>query len=202
MPSSSDIQQYLLGSWRMMNGKADGIRLLDITADGFWDSFLAILFALPALIAGWVATTNSVAPATVPLGTRLFVVLRLATAGIGVWIVPLVVFVLAARRAGLADKVAHYVISTNWGSVLISWMMLPPMLLAMMFPAADQVATTIWIGLFALSLVFEWRLTNSALGKGGAVATAVFVAMYVLSFVVLYLLELVLGLGSLEPAPG
>ena len=38
----------------MMLGKPDGLRLLDLSADGFWNSFFAIVGALPALIAGWV----------------------------------------------------------------------------------------------------------------------------------------------------
>ena len=54
MPSVEDIQQYLTGAWRMMMGKPDGLRLLDISADGFWNSFFAIVVALPALIVGWV----------------------------------------------------------------------------------------------------------------------------------------------------
>jgi hypothetical protein len=202
MPSPNDIQQYLVGSWRMMNGKADGIRLLDISADGFWNSFFAILIALPALIASWVVLTNSVAPAAVPFATRLSIMLRLATVDIGAWVVPVIAFMAAARPAGLADKLAHYVISSNWGTALIAWMMLPPTLLRMFFPAADDVASALSIGLFILSLVLGWRLTNSALCKGGAVASAVFAAMFVVSLVVLYLLQIVLGLGSLEPAMG
>ena len=202
MPSLNEIQQYLTGSWRMMMGKPDGLRLLDITADGFWDSFFAIAIALPALIAGWVALTNSVAPVAVPFATRLSILLRLATVDIGAWVLPLVAFVLAARPAGLADKVAHYVVSSNWGSALIVWMMLPPTLLRMFFPGADEVASAISIGLFILSLVLSWRLTNSALGKGAGIASGVFGAMFVISLIVLYLLQLVLGLGSLEPVTG
>jgi len=202
MPSSSDIQQYLLGSWRMMNGKADGMRLLDITADGFWDSFLAILIALPALIAVWVAVTNSVAPPAVPVATRMSILLRLATADLGSWVLPVAAFMAAARRAGLADKLAQYVISSNWGNALLTWLMLPPALLRLLFPDADEVVNPIWGGLVILSLVLDWRLTNSALGKGGAVATAVFCAMFVASELVLYLLELALGLHSLGPATG
>jgi hypothetical protein len=202
VPSLSEIQQYLTGSWRMMMGKADGIRMLDISADGFWDSFFAIAIALPALIAGWVVLTNSVAPAAVPFATRLSILLRLATVDLGAWVLPLVAFVLAARPAGLADKVAHYVISSNWGSALIVWMMLPPTLLRMFFPATGEVASALSIGLFILSLVLGWRLTNSALGKGAGVASGVFGAMFVVSLVVLYLLQFVLGLGSLEPVTG
>ncbi len=58
MPSAEEIQLYLTGAWRMMMGKADGLRLLDLSADGFWNSFFAIVIALPALIVGWVGVAN------------------------------------------------------------------------------------------------------------------------------------------------
>jgi hypothetical protein len=202
MPSSSDIQQYLTGCWRMMNGKTDGIKLLDISADGFWNSFFAIAIALPAMIAGWATLTNSVAPIGVTFATRLSIVLKLATIDLGTWILPTIAFVIAARPAGLSDKVAHYVISSNWGSALIIWMMLPPTLLQMFVPGSEEVATVISLGLFVLSLVLGWRLTNVALSKGAGVATAVFAAMFMVSLIVLYTLQFALGLPAPDAVTG
>jgi hypothetical protein len=202
MPSSSDIQQYLTGSWRMMNGRADGIKLLDISADGFWNSFFAIVIALPAMIAVWVTTTNSVAPSSIPFATRLSIMLKLATVDLSTWILPVIAFVLAARPAGLSDRVAQYVISSNWGTALLAWIMLPPTLLRLFMPGTDDVAALIWLGLFVLSLVLGWRLTNSALVKGTGIASAVFAAMFLLSLVVAFTLQFALGLGWLEPATG
>jgi hypothetical protein len=185
-----------------MNGKADGIKLLDISADGFWNSFFAIAVALPAMIAGWAALTNSVAPVGVTFATRLSIMLKLATIDLGTWILPIIAFLIAARPAGLSDKVAHYVISSNWGSALIVWMMLPPVLLQMFVPGTEDVAAVISLGLFALSLFLGWRLTNAALGKGAGVATAVFFAMFVVSLVVLYALQFALGIQSPDGATG
>jgi hypothetical protein len=202
MPEVAEIQQYLLGSWRMMTGKPDGIKLLDISADGFWNSFFAIAIALPALIAGWVVIANMVAASPASFAGRLSIMLRLATVDIGSWVLPLAAFAIAARPAGLSDRLAHYVISSNWGSALIVWMMLPPTLLRMFFPAADDVASAISVCLFIVSLVLTWRLTNSALGRGAGMTTAVFGAMFVASLVVLYVLEFALGLEWVDPAAG
>jgi hypothetical protein len=199
MPRLAEIQRYFVGVWRMMMGRPDGIKLLDISADGFWNSFFAIAVALPALIVGWVSIANSVAPGQAAFGARLSVLLKLATVDIGAWVLPLVAFAAAARPAGLADRLAHYVISSNWGSALIVWMMLPPTLLRLFYPAADDIATAISIGLFGISLVLSWRLTNSALSKGAGVATAVFGAMFLASLAVLFLLQSALGLDSIEP---
>jgi hypothetical protein len=202
MPSTADIQRYIIGAWRMMTGKPDGLRLLDISADGFWNSFFAIVVALPALIVSWVADTNSVAPAMVPFATRLSVMLRLATVGIGAWIVPLIAFILVSRRVGLGDRVVHYVIANNWAQVVFAWIMLPPAILRMVYPPAQDFAAIITVSLFMVSMVLDWQLTNSAIGKGGGVATAVFVGMFVAVLVVEYLLHTALGLGSLGSGTG
>lgn len=202
MPETAEIQRYLTGSWRMMMGRPDGIKLLDISADGFWNSFFAIAIALPALFAGWISIAGAVAPTHALMGGRLSIVLRLATVDIGAWVLPLVAFAAAARPAGLADRMAHYVISSNWGSALIVWMMLPPTLLRLFYPPADDIASAVSICLFIVSLVLSWRLTNSALGKGAGMTTAVFGAMFLISLAALYLLQSVLGLSSLEPAAG
>ncbi len=115
--------------------------------------------------------------------------LRLATVDLGTWIVPIAAFAVAAGPARLSDRFAHYVISSNWGSALIIWMMLPPTLLRMFVPSADNFSSIVSVVLFAISLALTWRLTNVALGKGAAIATAVFAAMFLLSLMVLYGLQ-------------
>lgn len=202
MPSSGDIQRYIVGAWRMMTGKPDGLKLLDISADGFWNSFLAIGIALPAMIVSWVADTNAVAPAMVPFATRLSVLLRLATVGIGTWIVPLVAFMLVSRRVGLADRVAQYIIANNWAQVVFAWMMLPPVILRLVYPPAQELAAILTVSLFTVAMVLDWQLTKSAIGRGGGVATAVFLAMFVVVLTVEYLFHTALGLGSLGTATG
>lgn len=70
MPSVEDIQRYLTGAWRMMLGKTDGLRLLDLSADGFWNSFFAIVVALPPLVVSWVGAANVMATASAEVGGR------------------------------------------------------------------------------------------------------------------------------------
>ena len=202
MPEAAEIQRYLTGSWRMMMGRPDGIKLLDISADGFWNSFFAIAIALPALLAGWVSIANTITPSHAFVGSRLSIMLRLATVDIGAWVLPLVALAVAARPAGLADRFAHYVISSNWGTALIVWMMLPPTLLRLFYPDAAEIASAVSVLLFLVSLVLSWRLTNSALGKGAGMTTAVFGAMFLVSLAVLYLLQYALGLDASEPVEG
>lgn len=193
MPSADYVQQSLSGAARLMAGKKDGLRYLDISADGFWTSFFAIVVALPAMTVGWVTLANELAFQGDGIGSRLSIVLRLATIDVLAWIVPLGAFALLARPAGIAHRFVHFVVASNWASAIFVWLMLPPSLIRLFWPAAGDGLTAFSLGLFLFSMVLSWRLTNTVLEKGPAFATGVFIAMFVVSLVVLFTLQGVFG---------
>lgn len=195
MPSGDDIQSSLLGAWRMMMGRADGLRLLDLSADGFWNSFFAMVVALPAFVVSWVALANDMSMGFDFAGSRLSLVLRLALVDLAAWLVPLGLLALAARPAGIASRLVHYVVASNWASAIIVWLMMPPALIRLFSPDAQELTAALSLGLFLFTLVLSWRLTNIAIGKGPGMATAVFAGMVAASIVTLVALQAVLGLA-------
>lgn len=196
MPSAENIQLYLTGAWRMMMGRADGLRLLDLSADGFWNSFFAIVVALPALIVGWVGVANELSQLSDDFGGRLSIVVRLAVIDLATWIVPLVALAAAASRAGIADRFVHLVVASNWATAVIAWIMLPPSLLGLFWPAASDAGALLSLVLFIMTMVLSWRMTNVAIGKGPTIATAVFAGMFLVSIAVLLVLQSALGLTT------
>lgn len=194
MPSADYVQQSLSGAARLMAGKKDGLRFLDISADGFWTSFFAILIALPAMTVGWVTLANELAFQGDGIGSRLSIVLRLATIDVLAWIIPLAVFALLAKPAGIASRFVHFVVASNWGSAIYVWIMLPPSLIRLFWPDAGESVTAFSLGLFFFTMVLAWRLTNAVLDKGPAFATGVFTAMFLVSLFVLFTLQGVFGL--------
>lgn len=199
MPPVEDIQRQLLGAWRLMVGKAEGVKLLDLSADGFWNSFFAIAVALPALVAGWVGIASELADAGA--GGRLSLLARLALVDLGAWLLPLVALAAAARPAGLADRFVAYVVASNWASAIIIWMMLPPTLLRMVLPAAGEAASLFSLALFVISLILSWRMTNAVIGRGPGVATGVFAGMFFASLIVLFTLQALFGLNVPDQVP-
>ncbi|WP_144861332.1 transporter [Mesorhizobium sp. J18] len=195
MPPAEEIQRYLSGAWRLMMGRQDGLRMLDLTVDGFWNSFFAIIVALPALVVGWVAVANDSSLFDPGFAGRLALVIRLAIIDLGAWVLPIAVLALVARPAGIADRFVHYVVATNWASALTLWIMLPPALIRLFWPGATELVTLLSLGLFVVTLVLLWRLTNVAIGKGPAIATSVFCGMFVASLVALFVLQTLLGLS-------
>jgi hypothetical protein len=194
MPSSDYIQQSLSGAARLMAGRKDGVRLLDISADGFWTSFFAIVVALPAMTVGWVTLANEIAFQGDGIGSRLSIVFRLAAIDMLAWIVPLGLLALVARFAGIANRFVQFVVASNWGGAIYVWVMLPPSLVRLFWPDAGESLTAVSLGLFVFTMVLSWRLTNAVLDKGPAFATGVFSAMFLASLVVLFTLQGVFGL--------
>lgn len=195
MPSGDEIQTYLAGAWRLMMGKPDGVRALDVSADGFWNSFFAILVAFPALSVSWAGLAAELSEEG--LGSRYSILLRLAVIDVVAWVLPLLVLGLVARPAGILDRYPHFVVASNWASALLAWLMLPAGLLNLFAPAASDLNNAVSLVVFIAALVLTWRLTNAVLAKGAAIASAVFVGMV---FAALFLIVFLQGLFGLEGA--
>jgi len=193
---TADIYLYLYGVWRMMMGRRDGMNVLDVSADGFWNSFSAIFVALPALLVSWVSFANEAEALMLLPGTRFQILIRLMIAGIGSWILPLAGLAAVAPRLKFGDRFVHYVVATNWASALLAWLMLPPTLLQILFPDLTEVATLFSLMLFFVSLFLSWRVTVAAIGKGPGVGTGVFFGMLVASMFALFTLQSLLGIHA------
>jgi hypothetical protein len=193
---TADIYLYLYGVWRMMMGRRDGMNVLDVSADGFWNSFSAIFVALPALLVSWVSFANEAEVMMLLPGTRFQILIRLMIAGIGSWILPLAGLAAVAPRLKIGDRFVHYVVATNWASALLAWLMLPPTLLQILFPDLAEIAALFSLMLFFVSLFLSWRVTVAAIGKGPAVGTGVFFGMLIASMLALFALQSLLGIHA------
>ncbi|MEX0407614.1 transporter [Aquibium sp. LZ166] len=194
MPSVDEIITSLSGAWRMMNGRTEGLRMLDLSADGFWTSFFAIVIALPALFLGWVSVANDIVAFDPEGAGRLSLILRLALVDLAAWLLPLVGLALIARHVGIGDRYVHYVVASNWATAIIVWIMLPPALLHLFLPDEVDGVSLLSLLLFLATMFLSWRLTNVAIGKGPAVATGVFAAMVAASLFVLFGMQDLIGL--------
>jgi hypothetical protein len=194
MPPAHDIQRHLYGAWRLMTGKPDGLRFMDISVDGFWNSFFAIVVALPALLIGWLIAANDVIGMAPDEGRgQLSLLMRLAVIDLGVWVIPIAGFVVLAKPLGLAGRVVHLVVAYNWGEALIGWLTLPVAVVFMIWSPERATADAIMIMVFLVVAALNWRLINAALDKGPALGSAVFAGIFVGSVVVLLVLESMLG---------
>lgn len=193
MPSLDEIQSYLAAAWDLMRGRPDALRRLDLSADGFWNSFLAIPLAAPPLLLIWIAATNNLMAHDSVTHTRGGIILSNVLVDLVGWTFPLVALGVVARWMGVADRFVAYVVASNWGSVIIAWLALP-MALAMLTAPGTSLDTSLQLAYLALNLVLMWRLTNAAIAKGPGMATAVFLFVVVISIFATIFLQSALGL--------
>ena len=198
MPSLDNIFRYFWGVWKMMLGRKEGLDYLDISAEDFWSSFYAIAIALPPLFASWVVYAANLTAGREEAGLRLAIVTRAAVVDIAAWVIPLAVIGLLASRIGIAKRYAAFVIATNWGSALLSWIFAPITLLQLFFPGHTDVATLFAFIMFGISIVLSYRLTFVVLQRPHAYAAPFFACMFFGSLFLTVLLQNLLGI-SFDP---
>jgi hypothetical protein len=188
------IARNLRGAWLVMLGRSGGLNHLDISEEGFWRSLQSVLISFPVLILSWAGYARELAAgAQISAGQAAW---RIGLVDICAWFLPLAAFALAARRLRLSDRFVHYFVATNWASALLIYMMLPVIALNMLAPQWSEMNTLAPLAYFGVSLVLTFRLTHVTLNKNWQVTLAVFLAMLLLSFIVIFGLQDLLGIAQ------
>lgn len=197
LPGSEEIQRSLGASWRLMQGKADAERQLDLSADGFWNSFFGFVVAIPPLFVFWTREAIELAPG--PLGERIGLVLRLAVIEVVAWIGPLLLVAWVLYRLGQVDRVAAFVVANNWGQAVVAWIILPAILLSGFAPQDSGFTALLLLAVLVVTLVLSWRLNNAVLNMGGLAPTLVVTTFVASTLAVDYVLR---GLFGISPLAG
>ncbi|WP_349363708.1 MAG: hypothetical protein ABL307_16420 [Roseitalea porphyridii] len=143
-------------------GRPGALDRMDISAEGFWRSFSAIVVALPALFFIWVitATTNVAAAPGSNLGALVATEAILALVG---WLLPVAVFAIILKPLGLSHRFAHLVIVRNWANAFFSYMMAALFVPYLGLPQGHAVLGFLGIVLLVVVLVAAVRLMRAAL---------------------------------------
>ena len=170
-----DVFERSRGAFDLMIGRrADGWNRLDVSADGFWNSFLAIPVSAPALLVIFLSFADMLGAAGVK--TSLAVMLSVfAGVALGNWLLTIVLLTLLARPLGIAERTSHLVVAANWGSVPIAYLRAVPSALMLLFGAAPALSTLLLLVEIA-TLALYWRLLSAATERSAIVATALFIA--------------------------
>jgi hypothetical protein len=173
---------------RLARGDARGIELLDLSVEGFWRSFQAVLWIMPLHAVILLAVTHTAAEADLPISWTGEYVSLLARFALS----PLVALVLA-RLLGLGRRFVALVTASNWASVLQSAFLAVSFLLISLLPEEDR--PTLQFVVFAMSLTYGWFVARSALATTGLMAFSFVLADIVTSLWIDQLLDRLLQLG-------
>ena len=178
----SEILRHLSGAWLLMVGRSEGLKRLDLTADGFWTSFAAILVALPPVALSWLEFEESARPDRPAAAGPAFVYAAHALADLTAWLLPVIVILFVAERVGASRKIVPLVVATNWGGALIAWIMAPCWLFAMLV-GSPQAVSLFGLVTSVASIALTVRLVSTAIGRDAVGAVAIVVLMILSSLV-------------------
>ncbi len=182
---SGRILNALWGAWRLANFDRTGFARFEITAAGFWHSFIAVavgmpLFALHSFLEHRAAEQMLTAMGKQPVFHAYYL-----NAGVDyllMWPAFALVMVLLTRIAGRAPHFAGLVIAYNWSRVIAMAIRLPVMVMLVWGGLGATAFTTIAALTYILIFAYQWYLAKVALDSALAGAAVV-------------LTDIVLGIG-------
>ena len=152
----------LAGAWLVMRGRAEGLNRLDLSLEGFWRSFAAILLIIPFAVLGLISQRELVpedvgAPPDAGIGLE-------AVALLGDWLTFPLVFAVIARPLGLAGRYVPFIVARNWASVLITAMVSLIHAAHVVGLLPSEFASLLLFVAVAIALRFSYVIARTTLG--------------------------------------
>ena len=170
MLTIADIRAGLNGASGLMRGDRDAMREFDVSFDGFWKSFFAILVILPVLLlyihGEWqtLAMTEppSGDPLDVPQSYPAFVLKRLLVSAVD-WLAYPLIILAAAGPLGIENRVVPYIVAQNWSTVIVSAVVAAPGIMFGFGLMSGTIAGMMTLALFAFALRYFYLVARIAL---------------------------------------
>jgi hypothetical protein len=186
VPSSEEIARSLKAAWGIFLGRADAIRGFDLTVEGFWRSFFAIVLGAPGYLLTAIAVREGMLgntdPAAGPTGGAF---LADAIVGyLGVWLALPLLFALVARRLGVSGTFPTFVVARNWASVIET---VPAAAVALAFLTGligSEFAALLMAVLLIVLLRYDYLVARRSLSVGGGFALAVVAVDFLLNLLI------------------
>ncbi len=174
------VQKSLDAAFRLAGRDQTAWGQFDLTADGFFRSFVAILLVAPLnilfdLFALRLSDARTLSEGKVPsLGEYGFGEVLFSTAALAIgWMVfPLALFYLL-RFLDLSHRYGTMVIAHNWGRVVIELFNVPAIVLFSLGLISHQVAVDLLFVTLGLTLYYRFYIAQTALDIGWGLAISI-----------------------------
>ena len=182
MSRTDEIINSLVGALYLARQDDRGLARFNLTSDGFWFSFAAILLLLPFyLLAGEIDKQTIDQP-----GTPDSILLAFTLAA--QWIAWPIAMIFVARILNLSGYYGRYITVYNWASVIIMAFTTLPLLAMGIGLLGKESAYWLSFMAFLVTLYYRWYITRLTLETGAAIAAALVLGDIVLSLSIIKLL--------------
>lgn len=166
----------------MMGRTQRGWSRLDVTADGFLNSFYAIPVCFPAFLVTWLSHAAWIAQGG---GTRSvgYIVIALGVLELLGWASMIALFFVLANAMRWRDRFVPVVVGVNWALVVVAYMQAVPATMALVMGLGEGIAFISLI-VIVVTLVAFARVLNATMERPIPVVGGVFLATVALSLLV------------------
>lgn len=190
------------GAFDLVVRNPRGWSKFDLTADGFYRSFAAMLIVLPLnvvidLIANHVAIAERIRKglpvseqAVYGIGDAVFATLALSVQ----WLLFPIAMIFLLRYLDLAQRYAALVIAHNWATVVIWLFYLPPFLLYAAGFISSSLAIDLNLIVLGFTLYYRFYIAQTALGTTWILAAGIAMIDFLLQANFLFGLSKIAGL--------
>lgn len=201
MPGRDEIVRSLIGAWRLFLDRSDAMRFFDVSVDGFWRSFGAILLILPAYIPVVLSDRARILTEAVA-GEGFDASSFFANRGVWLalnWVALPILLAVVAQPLGVSRTYASYVVARNWCAVLTVAPFGLIALLSLAGVVGNEVASVISLAIIVVVIRFDYLIARRALGADVGLAVAVVLADLAIGLAIQVAIDRVLGYGPPLP---
>lgn len=180
IPTRDEAGRSLAGLFYLILGRRDGLRLIDVSSDGFWRSFGAFAWAWPVQIFLWTGMWRSV-PETRPdsLGETLGFFVVASGFDLASWVIPAMLLLAVSQLFGLSAKFSRLVVVTNWFSLLSAYIGFFPAALRYLAPLPDGANALMSLAVYGTVIWLYFRVIRISVDDDAMISALITALMVI-----------------------
>ena len=175
LPGPNEVVASLFGAVRLLRGDPGGLKNFNLTEEGFWRSFAAMIIVVPVFALADFALRQDAEPSAVAVMSRKSVNLGLQ------WVAFVAAMLALTRALKLSHNYMRFVTVYNWAAVIAVGFVLVPVLLYSSGLLGMQATMFVGFFVFLAMVVYAWYVAREALECSGFVAAGVVFLEYMMA---------------------
>ncbi len=188
MPAPDEVVYYVGGIADMARGERRGLSRFDLSTRGFWRSFWAVFYALPAYAYFWLFDRSLYLAENPNAEAGIGYIARAALGDAVALVLSLAVVAALARPLNMTNRFAQWVIAANWLSLPVSYATAAAVMLASALGGTNDLVFLVMMLLLAAVLFVSFRVYRIALNDDGMLAIGLIVITHAVALLTVQLI--------------
>lgn len=165
VPSRQEAGRSLAGLFYLILQRPEGLRLIDVSPDGFWRSFGVFAWAWPVQCFLWTGMWRALPdtrPETAGETLRFFFVST--SFDVAAWVAPAVLLLAIAQIFGLSGRFSQLVVVNNWFGLLSAYIGFFPASLRYLAALPETANAYLSVFIYMVVIWLYYRVIRTCLG--------------------------------------